>query len=237
MSFSHSSESCTICAELERRADSHLATLLRKDRVLSAVALSSEHFLVIPSIGPLTPGHSLVVTRDHVSSILLTCRGPHASAELRLVLSELLAKFRPFFGDSFLIFEHGSTRFDSCLCSTTHAHLHVVPLSKEIISSVALSLPVSTPVTNLEHAREVAATFGDFIFLKPLTLDEQDSPGQVIDARGMISQFLRRRIATALGQRDWNWREAPRPKILKQTIHQGFRVITHETGRIMPSAM
>ena len=58
---------CTICNELNNVIKNN--RLFNYNYVRSAKLIKNEHFSIIPSIGALTLGHSLIVTNKHTNSV------------------------------------------------------------------------------------------------------------------------------------------------------------------------
>jgi diadenosine tetraphosphate (Ap4A) HIT family hydrolase len=86
---------------------------------------TTDSFVVVADLSPLTVGHLLVLPRKHYLSFATVI--PRHLDELRDLLDWLLPRYRMTFGEP-AILEHGSAEnFDHSAC-ITHAHWHVVPV-------------------------------------------------------------------------------------------------------------
>src|SRR5690242_1505151 len=56
----HSVPSCVFCDAQDAHGSSRLE---------NSELLNSEHFVLMPALGPLVPGHVLIVSRDHALSL------------------------------------------------------------------------------------------------------------------------------------------------------------------------
>ena len=93
------------------------------------IALSKDHFFVIPSLGQLVVDHSLIVTRRHVTSSAKL--EPEALIQLREIFSKLLGKCGQ--GKSWLFFEHGVPDDGGGYggCGICHCHVHCLPVPSD----------------------------------------------------------------------------------------------------------
>src|SRR5690349_3777774 len=87
-------------------------------------------FVVAPTIGPLAPGHLLLLPRQHVPAIGMVSQA--ATRELpsliELITSTLEARFGPT-----ISFEHGTSGKEGVGgCGVDHAHMHFVPVSEAL---------------------------------------------------------------------------------------------------------
>ena len=98
----------------------------------SRVLLESQHFLAVADVSPMLVGHCLIVPRQHAYSVaeLMTSE----SSELPKFLELFLGRYAKAFGP-YSLFEHGSTKATNPAACVTHAHLHVVPLQPDLLSS------------------------------------------------------------------------------------------------------
>jgi diadenosine tetraphosphate (Ap4A) HIT family hydrolase len=221
--LSNAHNSCSICAELTGSANSRLAIELAAERITSAVAYKSEHFAIVPSLGPLVVGHSLLVTRTHERSVLLYANDQERRDELATALksfTDAISRYNDAL--SFILFEHGSTRGDYNLCSTVHAHLHIVPLPKQSIRRMKAILDKQTEPVAITSLRSKCEMATDFVF----TLYYDDGALHPLShfrsARRLESQYMRKVIAITLGLDNWDWKHYPNCDVLKETIKRFF---------------
>src|SRR5687767_7682147 len=118
---------CCLCSQIAGSAEHDLISRALKERTyVRRVPIESEHFAVIPSVGPLAPGHSLLCPIQHVKSIAQI--PADAETEFRAIKELLQDLLQRAFGAPVHCFEHGSSPANSrVLCTVDHAHLHFVP--------------------------------------------------------------------------------------------------------------
>jgi diadenosine tetraphosphate (Ap4A) HIT family hydrolase len=193
----------------DRRAapDDLIARLLPDQPYARRVLVESPGFAVVPSLGPLTPGHSLLCPRAHVTSCARLDRAWHD--EYAAVTARVRSRLAALYAAPVHLFEHGmASAGGRVLCSVDHAHVHLVPLPGEADLAVT-------------HEPGWVAFDGSLTALAQLTCGREyimyEGPEGVARVRtapagGFASQHMRRVIATHLGRATrWNWREAPEP--------------------------
>jgi ATP adenylyltransferase len=202
------SHSCCLCSQIVGASDNDLiSTLLPGAPYERRVALESDQFAVVPSLGPLATGHVLLCPKAHIRSFAHL--DPSFDAEYRAFRREVVFKVKTTFANPVHCFEHGSSRTGHHIpCTVEHAHLHLVPAAVEVaslISQVALWEEIGN------DAKELRERAGEDEYLY-----YQFPSGRTLLARapvgGFESQLLRKTFAEALGRpSEWNWRETPQP--------------------------
>ncbi len=128
----------------------------------------------------------------------------------------LEGRLRSEFGGAVQLFEHGNSAGGTHIgCSVEHAHLHFIPGAPEIWDRIADDLAwVETDESIARLARG-----GEYIRYRT---GEERWYVCLSDADGDLpSQYLRRRFAEALGLAgEWNWREAPRFEVTRETMER-----------------
>jgi len=204
---------CHLCAQI---AGDPAGDLLRRhlgfDDYRRALCGETAEFAVIPSIGPLVPGHVLLTPKRHVRSFVGLSAQERKSGDdvARRMAGDLVTIFgQPVHG-----FEHGSSRCGSTIaCSVEHAHLHLVPADVEVWPLIENA----GSWTEL-GSTSLAAVAGDREYL----LYEHPDGTRLIwitNEAPIPSQFMRRAFATALGTPHlWDWRRDPRPEEIRTTL-------------------
>jgi diadenosine tetraphosphate (Ap4A) HIT family hydrolase len=218
-------QQCAICVELRAGSDTRLSSALDDSRYANAVLFVTDHFAVIPSVGPLTVGHSLVVTRRHSSNVIADLDQSELD-ELGRVCCESSKKLlagEP--GQSLFYFEHGSRcELKSTLCSTTHGHLHQLPLRERNISDVLRSAGGQKfEVGAFRDLAAIVGTLQEYIVAFSLSPNRDCLGGIVMDASNAPSQYVRKLIADGLGSSRWNWKTDTNPDLLRETLALGFQ--------------
>lgn len=208
---------CSICDELEGSVPNRLSPLLSGSP--NAILHETETLALIPSVGPLVRGHCLIVPKAHSCNLILSVE-PSRMHELHFMLNSVRRCFSGRGNPKHLFcFEHGkqTTEDGDTLCSTSHGHLHVLPLIQSqigyVLERLSMSIPTRVP-TNLflKQIKEFQEYIAAFVW--------QDCPRStgVMSAKGLPSQYLRKLIAEAVGIAQWDWKEDPRIEIIKDTI-------------------
>jgi diadenosine tetraphosphate (Ap4A) HIT family hydrolase len=195
-----------------------IARMLPGAPYVRRVMLESPSFAAMPSLGPLTGGHSLLCPKAHLRSFAQL--DPAAYVELEAVGRTLTRRLQELYGLPVHLFEHGMARSGGrVVCTVDHAHLHFVPLPQRCRLDLGSGWTVFdgslTELARLSGGREYVT------YVTP-----EGASWLLVARQGPIpSQHMRRLIAAALGDRThWNWRRAPRARS------------THETWRRFVSA-
>jgi hypothetical protein len=208
---------CSLCGEVRGSHDNRFRELTLMDPVclLSAV---SDKYRFIPSLGALVPGHMLTVTVNHHLNIAASLQTEADISEFENAMLDLMQSASRFFGEDFLIFEHGSTRPAATLCSTSHAHVHIVPMDVAVrglvLGQVSAEGAMEVPWLSLA---QTACEAEDFVWVASATPRGVSPRVQFLPAADRPSQFLRRLVANALGSQNWDWRENPANEALART--------------------
>ncbi|HEV7240484.1 MAG TPA: HIT domain-containing protein [Thermoanaerobaculia bacterium] len=193
---------CCVCSQIAGDAANDLiARLLPEQSYVRRILFENDSFAVIPSLGPLTPGHSLLCPKVHIRSFASLDDALHP--QFAVTRATLVDALRSLYRQEVHLFEHGMARNgDRTLCTVEHAHMHFVPLPEGI------ELPLDRFMT----------FDGSLASLRALTRDDEyvlyvapDGSSRVLtSAGGVESQYMRKLIVDHLGQGgEWNWRTAP----------------------------
>lgn len=221
-------EGCSLCEELHGMGlplPVRLGGAIHANRIL----LEAADWVVVPSLGPLTAGHSMLVPRTHVGSIAAWLHDRPARGETAVEL--VLRAFATLYGRPILYFEHGTPcrsdarllRFDrSAGACIDHAHLHICPMSRPevFIRATMFRLPEWTRFSSVGAACRGLGPESAY-HLMGMT-DGPGSPAEVW-ARPCLepvpSQLLRQRLAVVTGAPQlWDWRRHPGFEAMNATI-------------------
>lgn len=197
---------CCLCSQIAGRAERDLiAGMLPGQPYARRVMAESDAFAVIPSLGPLAPGHSLLCPRDHVRSFAEL--RPGLEAECADLAASLSARLAGLYGVEIHVFEHGMAAHGTrTLCTVDHAHLHFVPLPRTCAPVVPGDPRWSSWDGSLDALRELAAGREYFAYRKP------DGTARVLatDEGELESQLMRKMLGRANGTPEqWDWRARP----------------------------
>jgi hypothetical protein len=219
---------CAICREIGGEPDNRLAATLQGLRVHNAVWSQTEHLQVIPSVGALVTGHSLVVPFAHTYSVV-------AAADWSLLreLAGLVQSYRRTAEEivghplALLCFEHGSLGCPPrrVLCSTEHAHVHMLPMDQDCAASLVREVfGERALIADLDEIACSAKRLPEHLACWVVQTDGTFGPAGVLDASALPSQYMRMRIADSLNLGEWDWRVEPRAETLLATLKLGFAV-------------
>ena len=201
---------CCLCSQIEGRQENDLiARLLPDEPYARRVLIESESFAVIPSLGALAAGYSLLCPKTHVRSF--ASLDPRLDAEYEAMKARLRALLR-----NALIFEHGMARSGGkVVCTVDHAHMHFVPLP-DIFDFSVLDLDEWTEIDGSVASLRCHTNGGEYIFC-----ETPDGARRLITSGEFESQHMRKLVARGLGNADrWNWREVPNPRAAHDTWRQ-----------------
>ena len=200
------SHDCALCGQIAGRPEEDLiARLLPHRPYARRILVETPSFAVIPSLGPLTPGHSLVCPKDHLRSFAELKRQAHDEYEelKRALKASLTARYAA----GVALFEHGSARGSSrVVCTVDHAHMHFVPVP----SQFEHPLDAGRSWTALSGA---SAELADVVADREYVYYETPEGAASVAIAGehpFASQYMRKLIAAQLGRSErWNWRDVP----------------------------
>ncbi len=189
---------CCLCSQIAgREANDLIASLLPGEPYARRVMLDTPSFALIPSLGPLSPGHSLLCPRTHIRCFALLAEAPYA--EYLGLKRSLRSAFERLYSAGVHLFEHGmAASGDRVPCSVEHAHLHLAPLP----GRAALD---AGGWTGFDGSREQlrAITQGrEYLFYET---PDGECRLRLAPPEGFESQYMRR----LLGGGQWNWRDFP----------------------------
>jgi ATP adenylyltransferase len=220
-----SSTGCCLCGQIRGDAANDLiAQMLPAYPYVRRILCEGRSFAVIPSLGPLRTGHSLLCPKSHVRSFAQL--GPADEAEYLAMKGRLRAALGLAHGPKVVLFEHGmAMASDRILCTVSHAHMHFVPVPETFDLGDACKLGWEVFDGSLAALRELAGNREYSLYESP------EGESRILTAaEGVLeSQYMRRVIARSLGNAThWNWRESPAPLAVHE-FWSAFRLHSMET--------
>lgn len=211
MTLLHKSH-CDFCEELLGGSDNSFARIYQgepRNRIL----LDSNEFAVMPSLGQLVEGYLLVLPIKHFKALGDL---PDPLFEELATISERVGKIIKVQYGPYVLFEHGTRSEGVGGCGIYHAHLHATPLAGASDPLELLKLRFS--FAELSHLNEISKQSAGL----PSYLFYQDSNARLylFDTGPLPSQYMRKLLADALGEQDWNWRDAGKEERLLATIQR-----------------
>ncbi len=190
-------DECTFCEEVEAER------FQWEDFSMNRILLSTSHFLVVPALGPLGPGHLLILSKEHYLAVgqlpdLLLSEFESLQLYVRRALERYYAA--PVF------FEHGPAIYrKGGGCCIEHLHMAAFPSSVDLTSQLQLHFTEH----NIQSLRDLKKPFAEKT--PYLYFEKSDEERHLFFAPDYVPpQYLRRLIASSLGEADrWNWRDYP----------------------------
>lgn len=168
--------------------------------------------VVLPSIGPVTVGHTMVLTRAHYLSFAHVPEAlAHRAERVAGHLSERIGRY-----GAVILFEHGPMSENALggAC-TDHAHLHCLPIGDVDIRPRIEERLAGRRIESLTELAQQAERGQPYVFYR-----SQHGESWVYDVTvDLPCQFLRRVAADAVGSgTDWDWLVCPRPELVHRTL-------------------
>jgi diadenosine tetraphosphate (Ap4A) HIT family hydrolase len=202
---------CDFCKEIDARP----STFSRRHTEIKSRLVATGTGFILPSLGPLVPGHALLLPREHVTS-LARLNDSVAFGEITSRADEWAQKIASI-GETPLMFEHGTPSDDNTHggCGICHCHLHLVPLP-HVEGAVVYSRLKAFLVTGGYPSDFIDAdnwdalhTYADQAYLAVRVGNDKL---RVLPLRNeaVQSQLLRRFVAEELlpAAPNWDWRDA-----------------------------
>lgn len=190
---------CVFCSILSARASG--------GRIYDRILYLSDLFVLIPALGSLVPGHVLVISRVHATSLASMGDAALAAYEHIVTMYYRRLHLQP---TDVLQAEHGpgqSGRGGGCI---EHVHVNLIPGLGDYIDALDLSLPIISRITLLRQLTELAD--------KPYVFLRAGAELRVYDGTSASSQLVRRRLCERLGRDDWDWQLFPRHDNIRTTL-------------------
>jgi len=201
------SNNCTICGEFYGWQESNLFAHLFGESLKSRVLAKNKSLTIIPSLGPITQGHLLICSNKHFLSLADGFNRGLEEIEIKSAMHTVRSWLEKYFQLPVIAFEHGSVvggdRSSACV---EHAHLHMLPLPKNLTNWLDLK---DNQWTQIEKTTDLAiweAEQTDYLFYEDTHGFKWTRPASL----NYSSQFFRRQLSRALNQpSSFDWRINP----------------------------
>jgi len=206
---------CQYCMQLHAIEENNLLLdLAGPEFARDAVLMSNGGATVMPTVGPMTAGHLLVMPNRHHLSVL-SIPAPELPAFTALANAAYLV-LRRTYGCPVIAFEHGSVvvrkMSGGCL---DHAHLHLVPLGADVGARVegfpdawsqVVGGDVMDAVARLSELGDGYQTFWD-------------GRSWWIRQGGARPQAMRKAVAESMDDPfGWDWALFPNVELMRRTV-------------------
>lgn len=214
------------CDEIAGESDNTFKRVYGGEPPTRTVA-STESFVVVVDLSPLTVGHLLLLPRGHYLSFAGVVR--HHLTELKYLLDWLLPRYRETFGAP-TILEHGSSSdFDHSAC-ITHAHWHVMPVEGESIEQTMLADGL-VPTTLRTVAELDSPLWSDSAYF---LVSYKDLHLAFRTRRDLPRQYLRSVVSRPLliPDPEWDYAVVVRKEVLRSTMDHAGEWLTDRSMKI-----
>jgi diadenosine tetraphosphate (Ap4A) HIT family hydrolase len=204
--------SCDFCDEFAGGYENAYSRIYGRTADSRALLLT-DNFVVFPTIGQIVEGYLLIATRRHFRALA------DLPADMAPELRSLLVLLQDVLGEIYgrpCAFEHGTRTNCAGGCGIYHAHLHVVPVRNGIepLNALKKRHPY-VEISGLAAIPEVIRPSDSYLYY-------QASSGEnyVVPVSYVPSQFVRRLLAEAVGEPNWDWRRSTQEDRLVSTLHR-----------------
>ena len=210
-------EHCEFCDEVNGRPSRfkrYYAQLIP-----SRVLIERAGFIVMPSMGQVVSGSLMMLPRQHVE------RFSDFDDDTKVRAEQMIGTIARAAGPSVAVFEHGARSRTGGACGIYHAHVHIVPLPKNLRHQDLARGLTETP-NRLSEAWKRLAQANEYLLLSDgfsRSWTRDVAPSERAD---FPSQHFRRVLASACACPDrWDWRQTSQPEgYLLETREKWLRI-------------
>jgi diadenosine tetraphosphate (Ap4A) HIT family hydrolase len=167
------------------------------------IITQSPNFFSIPSLGPMgIGGYLLLCSKKHY---LGYCSIPtEILSEFETFFSSIKKRLKELYDSPTIAFEHGPKCKDgfSSGNSIDHAHIHILPTNKNIMSLLLHDF-IITEIDYFHELNKYSDKTVPYLFFE----DQKENRYLLKPKKPLESQFLRKVICKAYGRENWNWKE------------------------------
>jgi diadenosine tetraphosphate (Ap4A) HIT family hydrolase len=168
--------------------------------------MSSDRFVLMPALGPLVPGHVLLVSREHALSF--ASMGQSVVVEYERVVDAVAARYA-IPRRELLEAEHGASDKHSGGGCIGHTHINLIPGLGNLVELFDGTLDAMPHIRQLDDVMSIRG---------PYVLMRAGEKIRVYAGGSVPSQLIRRRIYEHLGRDDWDWAIFPHLESVASTV-------------------
>lgn len=209
---------CPFCSEHSGKRDNQFyMSIGRQIGCKSRILLETDNWYAIPTMGSLTVGYILLVTKQHYLSLA------NLDSNLFFEMLNLKKSVEDFLfkklGMHCIAFEHGTTNsYSTGANSVDHVHLHILPFSRPVWNEIIKNIPETT-VNTVKSYNDLFEVWKKNIPDTYLLFQDLDQKLYYIsDSSNMPSQLFRKCLAPYLGANCWDWRSESYSNNILKTI-------------------
>lgn len=191
---------CALCDVLGARDTAPVRSFLSRDELPTEVLGRMKTFTAISDVAPLSPGHLLLVTRQHI--LAMNKLSGKDLSDLDAFRRQAFARLQDIYSLPVIAFEHGlCNRASTPNCGIDHAHLHVVPTDADMETTLRRDFAV-TKLESLSNLAETTKGHQEY-----LLLINSEENAMLAYPGSPASQYFRRFLAQSIGRELWNWND------------------------------
>jgi diadenosine tetraphosphate (Ap4A) HIT family hydrolase len=204
---------CCFCREIHEKTIDQ--KIVDNYEVRNRIIFEDEIFVILPTVSPLVKNHLLVLPKGHLNTM------KQLSGHEKDILFTLVKKILMPLDCDYFIFEHGAFPGNGNTCGVDHAHLHVLPLQKEISNKAIKRLLEQFLVENTMPFNEIL----DNNIEAPYLLFANDVEHVYCAVNSEFpSQTIRKILGDILNIANPDWKEYTNPKYFIETIREAQRI-------------
>jgi len=204
-------DGCGFCNEYATGLISDNMLELFKAPLFNRVIVENTNSFLVPSLGPLTRNHLLLVCKGHIPS--LRDATPNLQKELIGQARNYKNVLEREFNIPFSIFENGESLAKPLGTCVSHIHIHIVetpPL--DVKREISNLLDIDKGSYYFETEISAISSHHDYVYW-----ENSLARNWFLSSREIPSQILRKIINKSTSNLDsWNWRDAPKLQQVKQ---------------------
>ena len=179
----------------------------KKSQIENTLLYENNDFVIIPAVGPLFPGHALIVSKKHYSNV---AQMPTKVVDECISLMNNIKKQSQDIFSNLIFSEHGACseneRGGSCII---HAHLHCIPVSNDQSLNNIDMFVQEVSITKFSEAQQLN---------KPYLYISTGGSSKFYISEAVPSQLIRKIIYSNNRRTDWDWRVDKKMDMVKETI-------------------
>lgn len=176
------------------------------ENVENSILYENDNFYIIPAKGPLIPGHVLIVSKKHSTSLMSI--DYLIKESFTYIITKIIDNIAAY--KEFLFFEHGSYKDEKAGKTIDHTHIHVLPgynKSKNILEESY----------NIERRIKVNDIPSTTLYCAYLLIGDKNGV-LIYNGIGMESQIIRKKIAESNKKLVPYWQDYDNTNALEETI-------------------
>jgi len=198
---------CCLCEAVVDSISNGNRSLLENRKLLE-----SEHFVVIPSLGPFVEGQIMIVSKKHYSN--LRSMDKYMYYELQSIFNIIKNKISKIYNLGLVFAEHGAYNdFQKGGACVIHMHIHCIPGYNDGIKALEKQLKTLYSGFDISELWKINQPY-------ILAINSNDNKIYVFEAEDVPSQMIRKTMLANRGVlTNWNWRANYDFEMISTTIN------------------